>query len=244
MPRRIKRAVAILAGGVLLAAGILYLQASRDPPGYHPAVLETRQKAEMGKEFVNLALAIQTSEKSDRDLHSWELTEGRINEYLAAVDEIAFLGEPVFREKRTRGDVDRAMKRAGIGGVAVAVNEGGLTLMVQSLRYGKVISADVSVTMTAEKELAARLIGARVGRLAVPVSLLRERLGRLGAALAPPGSKGADRTAETINAVLAGRRIRPRWTADGREIWLEDIRLLPGRMKLVFSRGPEKDNGD
>jgi len=252
VPKRTKRAVAILAGGVLLALGVLYFQASREPAGYQPPALTQEQKTAWAKDVLE-RMAKFHSDAPIEDAYTLALSEEQINAYLACIDEIAYQGEVLFRVGRERGQVDRAMERAGIGGLAVAVGAGGLTLMMRLLRYDKVVSADVSLTMTPDKRLSVHLTAARVGRLAIPKALIRDRLTGLRSALAAnakdTGGSGGSREPRVagvrvgelrqalgvIVAAIDGEPVQPRWAWQGREVRLERISLRPGRLTLRFS---------
>ncbi|MFW6065674.1 MAG: hypothetical protein ACOC9S_02535, partial [Planctomycetota bacterium] len=159
---------------VLAVAGtgvLLYILAAQVPPDYKPARLTQAQKQQAAYEFVNEKLIRELNNPAQEGRpFDWRVTEDEINRYVASADEIAWLGldsEP----GRTR---DR-LARAGLSDPAVALGDGSVTLMARDTRHDKI----VSLTFAAEKSgrrLSLRVAGARVGKVAVPRSMVSEQV--------------------------------------------------------------------
>ena len=156
---------------VLLAAGMLWWQASRAPAGYRPADLTVQQRQESATSFVNrqvLSFVNQASEGRPYELHA---TEQEINHYLASMDEIA-ANMPGGRT----GQVSEALARARLSGPAIELGGGRARLMLQSLDIDKILSVDLKPTFTPEGRLRIEIQQAMIGRVAVPLNEVRRQI--------------------------------------------------------------------
>ena len=247
-PRRALRAVVILAAGLVLAAGVLYFQASRDPANYDPPTLTQEQRNLHATRFVEeMTPIINKGEQTPpTDQVTRTFTEEKLNAYLASLDEIAF-----YRVGSRRGEVREAMTKAGLDGLAITINDGGVTLMVRAAEYNKVLSADLSLAMTEAESIEVQLTGARVGRLAIPTGLVRAGLTELKDALPQRAESGRSRIAglkvneleEALTAILAavdGEPIKPQWRVEGIRMSLVGLLAEPGKLTLTFRRSVGK----
>ena len=167
---------------LLGATAALYLLASWNPPAYAPPQLDQAEKEWAAQRFV-AHVASLSHFGEENEPHWWQLTEERANEYLAAMDEIAFRQPDRKDNRRRRGDVQYMMDRAGLAEPVVRFKNGRTTVMVRSSEYGKVVSADLTFTFVEEGKVLVNLQGARVGLLPVPRLAIRHRLGRFKAQL-------------------------------------------------------------
>lgn len=160
-----------------LAVGIVvfYLLASWRPTAYDPPELNQAQKVSAAKRFVaHIAQFSQFGETGEP--YWWVLTEEHANEYLAAIDEIAFQQPNRKNEPRRRGDVHDMMVRAGLADPVMRFNDGRVTVMVRSDRFGKIVSADLSFTFVDDGKVLVNLESARIGVLPVPRFAVKDRL--------------------------------------------------------------------
>lgn len=255
---RIVRTVKWLTAGAAVlafAAAGLYIQASRTPPNYSPAILSADQRDRAAKEFLNRKILNDFGNATQRNRpFDWSIGEDELNRYLASMDEIASSAPTV-----QPGAVHRAMADAGLAAPAVALRNGKLTLMVRSTKYEKILSADLAFTFNKDGMLLVRLVQARSGRLALPDRWLRDRLRRLGQSLdaedrsarpaaGPAGqSHRAGRSgslavssldvAELLRVVLAAidnKPIRPEltWGINERHVRISGIRISDGLLTL------------
>jgi hypothetical protein len=176
---------------------------------------------------------------------TWEIKSDELNDILASLDEIA--------EKAQEGkarEVRAVMDRIGIDEPVVALNEGVMTVMVRSARFNKVLSGDVRVAFTPEGRLSARMAGARVGRLPLPLDAtrgwlgtLKEALGRRLAESKTPATapKVAGMSSEDVAGILGGivsvidgEPISPEftWPVNHIRVRVEDIQIHKGSMTL------------
>ena len=166
---------------LLLAAGGLYVAASWVPQQYQPADLTARERDSAAHRFYAMATDEFYNKAQVRAPFSLTLTQEEINGYLASMDEIAGLypgGKP--------GEVRSHMERSGVTSPAVAIGEGVLTIMVRLSEYGKVLSADLAFEFAPDGRLRVRLREVRLGRLTVPLSLVRGRLREMKEKLVGP----------------------------------------------------------
>jgi len=235
--------------GVLLAAAVLYVQASRDPAGYEPLDLPPDQRDEAAREFLDRLLGSEFNDRIQRmEPFTWTVTQEDLDRYLASMDEIA------WRAHQPRASVSQVLDAAGLSGLAVRLQDGGVTLMVQSTQYDKVLSADVAVGTGDDGRLKMALSRFRVGRLTVPGSVLLKRLGQVRSRLreelrgeAPPPQRDGPPAAAALSAenfgglalallgALEGEAVEPafNWTLGGRrEVRIEELKVQPGLLTL------------
>jgi len=167
-----------------LLAGVaaLYLLLTWKPSSYRPPHLDQAQKEIATQQFFAHVAEMDTPNDTD-DPYSWELSEQSANEYLAAMDEIAFQRPNARNRPRLRGDVQAAMDRAGLAQPVARFNDGRMTIMVRSTEYAAIVSADLSFTFVNEDKVLVNLDGARVGLLPVPRFAVRDGLKRFKAVL-------------------------------------------------------------
>lgn len=159
---------------LICVSGTLYIQICRVPGQYHPARLTAEQRDRAVKLFWKKFLEEFNDGAQSGAPYVWSISEGQLNRWLGAADEIA-----ASRPSGEAGEVYRAMERAGFTDPAVSLGDGILTVMVRSKEYDKVLSADVSFSFTADRKLRVRLEEARVGRLALPNAWVESRVGQL-----------------------------------------------------------------
>ncbi len=181
-----KKVLLIALFALMLFVAVAFLLASMRPAEYSPYQLEQADQARVAQIFGNNAVALLSEfEKIEAISHS--ITEDQLNQYLASLDEIAFLrlGSRTVAQKSSQ--VVQAMEKAGIRGPMVKFRDGGtITIMVQSDDTRKIISIDLALTVNDERQLLVKLTGARIGRLPIPVSVLGGTIKALKSALGKP----------------------------------------------------------
>ena len=241
----IKRLAVAAVVGLLLAAGVLYVMVSSTPAGYAPLPLTPEQKKQAAKEFAARAAAFWSTPPTERHL-SWSATEEELNRYLGSMDEIAW-----YRQSGKRGEVDSKLAAAGLSGLAVRLDDGVATLMARSEKYAKVVSADFSLTVTADKKLLVELAGVRVGKLGVPDKIFRERLNRLKGALAAKANGASSQTVgdagpagkvlEMFSRIVGAIDEAPIAIEDevnSRRIRIEEVEIAEHRLTIRFMALP------
>jgi len=241
---------AILLLVVLLAAAGLYVAVSWVPAEYRPARLTAGEKELVSKVFVSRAAEFYNRSQEAQPFR-WEETDEQLNRYLASMDEIV-----ADMPHRRAGEVKEVLDSAGVSDLAVAVRNGVLTVMFRSTAYNKIVSVDLGLDLTPQESLQVRLKGARVGRLPIPSSAVRESLEKIKGTLRERLSKW-ERTEESAPSTRPGELNRrgdivnvlpavlaaideapfpaeiPRWRLRVRQIDLTD-----GRMVLHFTPLP------
>jgi hypothetical protein len=225
---------------LVIAAGWVYLRASRLPAGYRPARLAPADRQRAAKDFYG-RLADFNNYAQDRDAFAWSIDQKRINEYLASLDEIA-----ATYPGRKPGTISAAMRRIGLARPAVRLGEGTITLMAMASEYRKVLSVRLAVELTDTGALRVGLRGARVGTLPIPRSLAERQLHRLRSLLqrrsgpaSPPATPDAgsaqllELLAHLVHAV-DGDDVQAVGEWDGKPLRLERLEIASGRLTLRF----------
>ena len=255
------RGLLVLVVGLVAFLAAVYLLASWVPRDYRPERLTETQKHDVVSQFVNKVLNKFGSDVDTGKPFSISFTEKQLNSYLAAMDAIA-----AARPSVKYGSVYRLMDRAGLAEPAVHMSDGGLTVMVRSRAYEKVLSASLTFDFGPQGELKIGMSGAHIGRAPVPAAVVRERLAILKKVLVREKRK-VERTTRPIKGIALigfstqdiGRIIAAAITAvderpippdhliskvsGSRRIRLTRIDLTTGQMTLHFVP-VEKDKAD
>ncbi len=198
--RVFKRFLLTVVAALILAGGVLYIQASRIPVEYRPAQLSAEQRQQAVDEFWNQKILDEFGNATQRnEPFDWALSAEQLNRYLAAMDEIA-AKTPMVKS----GTIYRGLEKAGLAEPAAAMGDGVLTLMVRSKEYDKVLSVDLSFRFTDDGRLRVRLGEARVGRLTLPDFWVRGRLERLKEMLPTKGWADKDSAGGSDSRRLMG----------------------------------------
>jgi len=225
---------------LMVAAGLIYIQASRIPDNYRPAKLTLAEAEQATKEFARDVAQGFGNKVKMVEPFEWSITQSTANRYLAAMDEIAFhLPNGV-----KRGKINEEMAKLGLADPAVALDDGKVPLMIRSTTYGKILSAEVGVELLDDKKLKCTLTATRVGKMPVPSSFLTDEIKALAAKLA---GKQADDISETLAELLAaidGEPISPpdAWRIQGVKVGIEAVTIADGKLTLKVRPIPPKRN--
>jgi len=158
---------------IVATAIILYIQASRPPEEYRPALLAFAQREQAAQELISRLSGEEFNGQLERRVpFTWTVTAEDLNRYVASVEEVAYLSNQA-------SEPEGLLAGAGFADPAIALGDGVLTLMGRSVEYDKVLSADLVFEFDAQGDLRTRLQRVRVGRLTVPQTLLEDALARL-----------------------------------------------------------------
>ena len=234
-----KTAVVLLAAG-LLAALLLYIQASRIPGEYRPAQLSADQKNQAVKEFWSKVQDFGNDAQGHLP-YEWSVSEEQLNRYLASADEIAS-----STPSGVPGRVYRELDDAHLAAPAVHLGQGTVTLMVRSQEYQKILSAEIGLAI-ADGKLAARMGDARVGCLALPPSWVKRRLeevkrmlprgGRTDLRQAGLSGLSAQDVAAVIARVLEAVDENPisaeiTWPVNRKRVRIDSVEIRDGRLMV------------
>ncbi|HPS51925.1 MAG TPA: hypothetical protein PLK08_00065 [Phycisphaerae bacterium] len=183
-----KKTVRIITGVVLalmLLLAILFLMASTVPGDYGPFQLTQQERKEAAQDFINkhgapLLVQIRRPEPFEHTI-----TEDELNYYFASLEEIAFLKPAKRNQERKTSGVYEAMDAAGFADPAVRLDDGVMTLMVRSRAANKVISVDIGFDMTDDRHLLISIKSVRIGKLAVPQTLVAGSINTFKTAVGP-----------------------------------------------------------
>ena len=224
--------------GLMVLAGVLYIQASRKPHNYDPVRKLTLREADqaahqfvkdIGEDFANNVKMVEPFE--------WSITRKKANTYLAAMDEIAF-----NLTNNKRGKLNEEMARMGLADPAVAFSDGKVTLMIRTIEYNKILSAEISVKLLDNNELQLSLSATRIGRLPVPRSILTDKIRELAGTLGGPSPDAISDTLARLLSAIDGEPINPPdlWRIGRVKVGIEAITIADGVLKLkVRPIGPK-----
>jgi hypothetical protein len=212
--RTVKWVLILLVLALAGAGGVFYWMLSRVPDGYEPVKLNRRQRLHVANtvfpgdvsEFHNIVQAGR--------LDTYSLSQQRINEYLASLDEIATeLGHA------RPGLVHEKLQRMGLSEPAMDLRPGAMVFMVRSTKYEKVVSMEIGLTVK-DSDVVASVDAVRVGSMPVPRAMVRDQLARIGRALGRlmAGQEGPD-------------------TASG-QVWDAPSSVLPAVLEAAIDRKP------
>ncbi len=236
---------ALIALTLLVGGAYLYLRASRVPDEYAYQPLSRDQRKQAADDFYN-HLARFNNHAQDTQPFRWSLSEDRINRYLASMEEIA-----AIRPGHQAGSVLDALHEAGVADPAVALEDGRLRLMLRLTEYDKIVSLTLAMEFTSDRRLRVKLIETAIGTLAVPETLVRDRLTALRASLARGAGDGDapddDPTAQAVSVLatilqaIDQEPITPVGTWDQRRIRVHNITITPEKITLHVHRLTEDD---
>jgi hypothetical protein len=165
--------VIALAGG----GGGFYWMLSRVPAGYEPAHLNRRQRLQVANTVFPRDVSKFHNIVQAGHMDTYALSQERINEYLASLDEIATeLGHA------RPGLVHEKLQRMGLSEPAMDLRPGAMVFMVRSTKYEKVVSMEIGLVVEG-RDIRASVDAVRVGSMPVPRSMVRDQLARVGGAL-------------------------------------------------------------
>ena len=216
--------------GLMVAGGLLYIQASRIPDNYHPARLSHAETEKAVRNFArDVAEGFGNKVKMVKPFE-WSITQSTVNRYLAAMDEIAFN----LPDGMKRGQVDAKMAKLGLADPAVALEDGKVTLMVRSAAYGKVLSAEISVDLVEGDRLQFTLDATRIGKLSVPGDFLKDKIKALSGKLTGERSDGISKTLVELLSAIDGEPISPpdTWRIQGVKVAIDAVTIARGELKL------------
>ncbi|MBT3199631.1 MAG: hypothetical protein HN350_06915 [Phycisphaerales bacterium] len=215
---------------LMVAGGVMYIQASRVPDNYKPVRLSLEDTKQATHAFVQNFAQEFGNQVKQIEPFEWSLTQKAANIYLASIDEIAFSLPSGVK----RGYVNEQMAEMGLADPAIAFDDGKVTLMVRSTDYNKVISAEVEVKLTGDDKLQFTVSATRVGRLPVPSSILTDRLETLATKLSGKQSDDISKTLAELLAAINGEPISPpdTWRIQGIKVDIEAITIADGKLTL------------
>ena len=177
LKRTIKWAILCLVVLLFVSVGVLYLLVCGVPDRYRPAQLSPQQRQHVAyKVFVGHVLKFGTGAQGIEP-YAWEISELRLNHYLAAMDDIEAM--PPGHQP---GRVSEKMQQSGLADPCIALRDGYMTLMVKTIKHNKILSADISfrfVNVAAGRRLSIGVDAVRVGHLPIPKAQVRGLLDTL-----------------------------------------------------------------
>jgi hypothetical protein len=201
--KTLKKVLLIALFALLLFVAVAFLLASMRPAEYSPYQLENADQKRVAEIFGgNLLRLLSEFEKIEAISHS--ITEDQLNQYLASLDEIAFLRHGSRDVAKKSSQVVQAMEKAGVRGPMVKFRDGGtITIMVQSDDTRKIVSLDLALSVNDERQLLVKLTGARIGLMPIPVSLLGGTIKALKSALGKPNASTTLKQKMDVSNVMA-----------------------------------------
>jgi len=223
--KAVKRVLLVLVVLVVAVGVWAYVQASRTPGNYRPAVFrDDSQRTHSIDRFWDSADAFHNHAQNVVPFE-WTIQAGHLNEYLALLDAIVSARPTGW----SPGDLDRMLAKAGLSNPAVAFADGVVTLMVRSTDYDKILSVEVAI----DDALQVRTVGTYVGRLRLPGAAGREALVKLKDAITRRTKKGDQNVLAKLILSIDEQPMRREWTVNGKDIRIESIRITPQGLTLA-----------
>lgn len=192
--------VLIVVALVLATAAGLYL-ASSTPAAYTPYQLDEQEQRDAAAHFVNESIDF-SNRFQERKPFTFVLKADAMNSYLASLDEIEFL---LFGQA---GDRSRPSKvsQAPFEGFFVQITPEGLTMMAREKTTEKCLSADLAFDLTeGAAEWAVRIDAIRLGKLPIPMTLVKSRLDTIQSQFTPdaPVESAEEESDKDLATVIA-----------------------------------------
>jgi len=238
-------------GVVLLCAAVVagaagYVLSTREPAEYKPVSLDASRQVQVAQEFISHRVVDGIGNRVEEGQpFSWSIRAEACNDILASLDEIAYQLDG--RGERER-PIELAMREQGISAPAVSFQNGRITLMIFSDAYRRVLSVDIALSLDEGGKFRASLDGARVGRLAIPASLVRDELATLKQTLAddtaspePTGQmispEDFARVLYQVLGALDGETVDPVfvWPGNKRNVRITALRLADNELTIQFT---------
>lgn len=168
--RTIKWLLLISVLVVVITAAVFYWMISQVPEGYHPAQLSHAERLQVANTILPSDITDFHNMVQAGRLDKYVIREGRINSYLASLDEIA-----TELHHARPGSVREQMEKIGLAGPAVDLRDGSMVFMIRSTRHEKILSIEVALEVV-EDRIRTEVRAVRVGSLPVPQALVRSQL--------------------------------------------------------------------
>jgi len=250
--RKIFAWLGVLVLALVIGAGTTgYILSTMEPASYAPVSLSDQQQTEVAQEFLSHRLLDGFGNRVEEGRpFTWSIRDREVNDILASMDEIAYQLDG--RGDRSR-PVEQALREQEVSSPAVLFQPGRITLMIFSDTLRRVLSADVGVSLDARGRLRVAMEGARVGRLTIPVSILRDELETLRQALpdevdaaargagisgaAIPSPEDFVRFLQQILVALDGEAIDPVlvWPGNKRPVRVTGLHVTDGELTIQFT---------
>jgi hypothetical protein len=232
-----------IRNGILTAAVVLalcavgaYVLVSSSPVDYAPVELSLVQKETAARRFFQRVQEFHNAAEDVKPF-AWSVSQDEVNEYLAAMDEIAYQ-----QPDHARGEVDSAMAATGFASPAVAMHDGKLSIMVRSTKAGKVLWANVSFENSPDGQMRIRLRGAGAGCLGLPGSLENRPVESLKEFLAI--GNGQAKTLRSVLELAGGKPFEPVFGfRKNRKVRIDAVEIFEGKLTLRLSPVDRKAPG-
>lgn len=241
---------------LVVLCAVFYVLASWTPTTYAPPTLSQDQKEDAARAFVYDLTQFQ-NEGQKGEPFDWVIKQDDMNRYLASMDEIV-----ASQPSRKRGEVQKVLDTAGITPPMVHLGDGHMTVMLRSVEHGKVLSADITIGMTDEGLVLARLTDTRVGLLPVPRFTVRDRMEDFKAQLqqrldrlrtTPKRPKGGlvltsfgpiEELLSTLVLAIDEKPLPVQIRVHKRRVQIEDFRIEEGKLVLRIIPAPKSETPD
>lgn len=164
---------------VMLLAAIGLLLASSPPAAYQPFQLTQQAQSQTADAFMERCIAFADGIRQPNKPYSFTIEEDEMNQYLASLDQIAFLTYSSEDVSRRPSELVEAMDRVGIVDPVVDMQDGLLSILVRTKNGNKIVSIDVSFEFADDEQMFIRLDGVRIGKLPISRTFVEGSLERL-----------------------------------------------------------------
>jgi len=232
----IKRSLLILLLLVIITVVMIYILAGRVPNTYRPKELSFDERENAATKFSG-DFGEVTSNIRYKSC-TFELTQEDANRYLASMDEIANLKPDV-----KPGTIDKLMEKWGLRRPVVSMDADSVTLMVELVEYGKILSIDVAAEIK-EEDILISMTAARIGKLPVPVSKVKSMFLEMTGSMGKLKSNNMDDFSVSQIAgnllldflqAINGQSMPRRFVHKGKSIWVDEFSMNEDKIVIKFT---------
>jgi hypothetical protein len=235
---------------VMFLTAVAFLLASSRPDEWQPYQLRNADQRLVANRFATRTINELVNGLRDVRPFAFTIHEEEMNEYLASLDEIAFLAYSREEVGRKSSELVAAMDKIGIADPVVDMRPGALSILVRTKNGNKIISMDLRFSFADGERMFVTLEGVRLGRLPVPRMLvsgsleqLRNVMGRGKGSVDESSVQDLDLIIGSLIRGIGGEPLPTRLpVVKSRPKRIRDIEIADGKLTIHFvPAGPEEE---
>jgi RNase P/RNase MRP subunit p29 len=189
---------------LMFLTAVAFLLASSRPDEWEPYQLRNEDQRVIANRFATRMINELVNGLRDIKPFSFTIHEEEMNEYLASLDEIAFLTYSQDEVARKSSELVAAMDKVGIADPVVDMRPDTLTLMVRTKKGNKIISLDLVFEFTDDEQMYVKLDGVRLGLLPLPQGFVSGSLEKVQGAIGGGGGELNESSVKDMDRIVGG----------------------------------------
>ncbi|MBS3821617.1 MAG: hypothetical protein GVY16_03025 [Planctomycetes bacterium] len=234
---------------LMFLTAVAFLLASSRPDEWEPYQLRNEDQRGVANRFGTRIMRELVNGLGDIKPFSFTIHEEEMNEYLASLDEIAFLAYSKDEVARKSSELVAAMDKVGIADPVVDMQPDTLTLMVRTKKGNKIVSLDLVFEFTDDAWLYVKLDGVRVGLLPLPRGFVSGSLEEVQGAIGGVGGERNEPSLQDLDLIvgrlisgIGGKPLPTRLPiVESRPKRIRDIEIDEQTLTIHFVPAPEND---